>query len=218
MTSARRYQLLCPVGRSLDAVGDRWSLLILRDLHAGPARFKELEDGLGIAPNLLTTRLADLIATGLVRRSSDRPRSPYELTDHGRATDRLLWELVRFGSTIDPDPETRPPGNLRTLALPLRMVLEQVPDRPEFVSRLVVDGDSFVIRSTTDAVEVVYGDSTSPVDEEVETSYEPFLDLGEGRLAPEDFMTHHVHVVSRADRAPQLFEVLGRAMAARQRA
>jgi hypothetical protein len=151
-------------------------------------------------------------------RSSDRPRSPYELTEHGRATDRLLWELVRFGSTIDPDPEIRQPGNLRTLALPLRMMLELVADRPAFVTRLVVDDDSFMIRSTPDAVEVVYGDSTSPVDEEVETSYEPFLGLAEGRLAPEDFMAHHVRVVSRVERAPELFEVLGRAMAARRRA
>ena len=88
MSLKRRYQLLCPIARSLDAVGDRWALLVLRDLHAGPARFGELESGLGIATNLLTTRLADLIESGLVTRSSHEGRDHYELTDSGRATDR----------------------------------------------------------------------------------------------------------------------------------
>ena len=62
MTKKRHYQLLCPIARALDVIGDRWSLLILRDLHAGPARFQELHDGLGTASNLLTTRLGELTA------------------------------------------------------------------------------------------------------------------------------------------------------------
>jgi len=46
MTETRRYRLLCPIARALDRLGDRWALLVLRDLHAGPARFGELLDGL----------------------------------------------------------------------------------------------------------------------------------------------------------------------------
>ena len=57
MAGSRRYKLLCPIARALDRIGDRWTMLILRDLHAGPARFSELQSGLtGIAPNLLTDR------------------------------------------------------------------------------------------------------------------------------------------------------------------
>ena len=66
MTAKRRYRLLCPIARALDAVGDRWALLILRDLHAGPARYQELNEGLGIATNLLSTRLAELTDAGLL--------------------------------------------------------------------------------------------------------------------------------------------------------
>ena len=67
MTRKRPYQLLCPIAQALDVVGDRWTLLILRDLHAGPARFQQLQEGLGIATNLLTTRLAELTESGMIR-------------------------------------------------------------------------------------------------------------------------------------------------------
>lgn len=134
MTAKRRYRLLCPIARALDVVGDRWALLILRDLRAGPARFDDLETGLGIATNLLTTRLNELTDAGLIERSTDAGRGFYELTAVGRSTDRLLWELSRFGAQLDPDPDPREPGNLRTIALPLRLIPEAVPDRPDLVA------------------------------------------------------------------------------------
>ncbi len=208
MTSVRRYRLLCPVARSLDVLGDRWSLLILRDLHAGPARFGELEAGLGVATNLLAARLDELQRAGLVERSDAGPRSPYRLTEAGRRTDRIIWELVRFGSTVDPDPEPRPAGNLRTLVLPLRVLLESVTDRPAFTARLVVDDECFVVRSTPDDVDVVYGDRKSSVEVEVETSYEPFLALAEGRLDQERFAREHRRVVVGDERAPAVFATL----------
>jgi hypothetical protein len=63
--STRSYNLLCPISRALDHIGDRWTLLILRDLYAGPARFKDLQTGLaGIASNLLSDRLHALEASG----------------------------------------------------------------------------------------------------------------------------------------------------------
>ena len=67
MSKKRNYRLLCPIARALDVLGDRWTLLILRDLQAGPARFQELETGLGLATNLLSSRLAELVDTGLVK-------------------------------------------------------------------------------------------------------------------------------------------------------
>jgi DNA-binding HxlR family transcriptional regulator len=57
MTAKRRYRLLCRIAQALDVVGDRWVPLIVRDLLAGPARFQDLETRLGIARNLLSTRL-----------------------------------------------------------------------------------------------------------------------------------------------------------------
>jgi DNA-binding HxlR family transcriptional regulator len=102
MTAKRHYNLLCPIARALDAVGDRWTLLILRDLHAGPARYQELHEGLGIATNLLSTRLTELSDSGLIHKTGGQ--SAYELTELGRSTDRILWELTRFGGALDRDP------------------------------------------------------------------------------------------------------------------
>ena len=69
MAKARSYKLLCPIARALDRIGDRWTLLILRDLHAGPMRFGELQKGLpGTAANLLTERFNKLVAAGLVSK------------------------------------------------------------------------------------------------------------------------------------------------------
>ena len=100
MARSRSYRLLCPIARALDQVGDRWSLLILRDLHAGPARFSDLFSGLeGLASNLLTTRLQQLQDNGLVaRRSAAHGAVVYELTENGERTAPLLFELATFGS------------------------------------------------------------------------------------------------------------------------
>ncbi len=85
--------------------------MILRDLHAGPARFSDLLSGLdGIASNLLTERLQQLIADGLVgKREAEFGVALYELTDHGERTRDLLFELALFGGRFPPDDDIRPP-------------------------------------------------------------------------------------------------------------
>ena len=70
---------ICPVGRGLARAGDAWSMLILRDAGLGQTRFDDFQKGLGIAPNILTKRLAALVEAGLLerRRYNDRPpRAP----------------------------------------------------------------------------------------------------------------------------------------------
>lgn len=214
----RRYQLLCPISRALDTVGDRWALLILRDLHAGPARFGELESGLGIASNLLTTRLGDLTEAGLVRRSDDGPRSPHELTDLGRQTERLLWELARFGSLLEREPEPRPPGNLRTVLIPLRMMLRAVGDRPDVSVLLRVDGEQFLIDSDETDVSVTYRPShvdgeLPAADVVLDTGYEALLDVSEGRLDLAEF-ADRTTVVAGADRAGEVLAMFAAALSA----
>ncbi len=213
MTAKRRYRLLCPIARALDVVGDRWALLILRDLHAGPARFQDLETGLGIATNLLSTRLIELAEAGLIEKSTEPGRSRYQLTELGRHTDRLLWELSQFGGQLDPEPDPREPGNLRNIVVPLRMVLGAVPDRPDLVVRLLVDDDCFTITSTADGVEVDYGDTSSEPDLVVRTEYEAFLDAGEGRISPEEFAGHHLEIVDGAPHIGAFLALMGAAMA-----
>jgi len=208
----RQYQLLCPVARALDVLGDRWALLVLRDLHAGPARFQQLQDGLGMASNLLATRLAELTEAGLVEKTGVGGQRRYELTELGRNTDRVLWELARFGGLVARDPEPRTPGNLRTIVLPLRFALESAPSRPTLTARLLIDGETFTIDSTPEAVEVRYDDDRTPADITVQTAYEPFLDLAEGLIGLDAFAARHLEVIDGDDRLPELASLMNAAL------
>ena len=91
----------CPIARSLERVGEWWSILILRDATHGLARFDEFQESLGIAPNILTRRLKALVEAGLLerRRYSERPpRDEYVLTQAGRDFRPVLWALLAWGN------------------------------------------------------------------------------------------------------------------------
>ena len=90
----------CPIARSLERVGEWWSILILRDAFAGVTRFDDFQRSLGIAPNMLARRLAALVDAGMLerRRYSERPpRDEYVLSERGRDFRPVLAELVAFG-------------------------------------------------------------------------------------------------------------------------
>src|SRR3954469_18978997 len=77
----------CPIARSLERVGEWWSMLILRDAFAGMKRFEDFRESLGIAPNMLTRRLNALVEAGFLERRRYRerpPRDEYLLTERGR--------------------------------------------------------------------------------------------------------------------------------------
>ncbi|TLU74553.1 winged helix-turn-helix transcriptional regulator [Lichenicoccus roseus] len=91
----------CPIARSLDRVGEWWSMLILRDALGGLSRFDQFEKSLGIAPNMLARRLAALVEAGMLerRRYNERPpRDEYVLTDRGRDFQPVLWALLAWGN------------------------------------------------------------------------------------------------------------------------
>src|SRR6201993_3638197 len=91
----------CPIARSLERVGEWWSILILRDAFHGLSRFDQFEESLGIAPNMLTRRLKALVEAGLLqrRRYSDHPpRYEYVLTQAGRDFRPVLWALLAWGN------------------------------------------------------------------------------------------------------------------------
>lgn len=97
-----RYQQYCGLARALDLVGDRWTLLIVRELMPGPRRFTDLIDGLpGISRNLLTERLRALERDGIVARQELPPpaaRQVYELTDDGRDLAAVTVPLIAWGA------------------------------------------------------------------------------------------------------------------------
>ena len=100
--TARTYGQYCPIARGLDLVGDRWVLLICRELAQGDQRFTDLRTALaGIAPNLLSDRLRDLQVAGLVTTAELPPpaaRTVYRLTDEGRRVVPVLRAVARFGA------------------------------------------------------------------------------------------------------------------------
>jgi DNA-binding HxlR family transcriptional regulator len=91
----------CPIARSLERVGEWWSILILRDAFQGLTRFDQFQKSLDIAPNMLTRRLSALVEAGLLerRRYSERPpRYEYLLTDRSRDFRPVLWSLLTWGN------------------------------------------------------------------------------------------------------------------------
>lgn len=98
----RPYTLDCPVARTLDIIGERWTILVLRDLFlAGPRRYQDLADSLtDISPNTLSDRLKTLEAHGIVERqfySEHPPRAEYRLTAKGKELGPVLKSLRSWG-------------------------------------------------------------------------------------------------------------------------
>jgi DNA-binding HxlR family transcriptional regulator len=91
----------CPIARSLERVGEWWSILILRDAFHGLTRFDQFQKSLEIAPNMLTRRLNALVEAGLLERrrySEHPPRDEYVLTERGRDFRPVLWALLAWGN------------------------------------------------------------------------------------------------------------------------
>jgi DNA-binding HxlR family transcriptional regulator len=91
----------CPIARSLERVGEWWSILILRDAFHGLTRFDQFQKSLDIAPNMLTRRLNALVEAGLLERrsySERPPRHEYVLTERGRDFRPVLWALLAWGN------------------------------------------------------------------------------------------------------------------------
>ena len=106
----KRYGQYCPVAHALDQVGDRWELLVVRELMLGQRRYTDLAEALpGIGSNILASRLRDLENVGIVRKTKLPPPlavTVYELTDHGRELEPVLRSLARWGARTlgAPDP------------------------------------------------------------------------------------------------------------------
>jgi DNA-binding HxlR family transcriptional regulator len=106
----KSYRQYCPVAHALDQVGDRWELLIVRELMLGQRRYTDLAEALpGIGSNILTSRLRDLESAGIVRKTKLPPPwavTVYELTEHGRELDTVLRSLAQWGARTlgAPDP------------------------------------------------------------------------------------------------------------------
>ena len=213
MAGSRSYNLLCPISRALDHVGDRWTLLILRDLHAGPARFKDLQTGLsGIATNLLSERLQGLETSGLIHKAdADFGISLYALTDLGEKTADILFELAKFGGNLPHPGKVRKPGNLRTVAVSLGTACKRaVGPEHDFTATLRIDGEDFRMSAKDGHAEIKAGAAQNP-DIIMRTSYEPMMALADGEMEQSKFLSDHVdlEVLTPAKQA-EFFDLLSR--------
>jgi DNA-binding HxlR family transcriptional regulator len=187
----RSYDQYCAVAKALDVIGERWTLLILRDLvHLGPRRFSDLRDALpGIGANLLTERLRHLEREGLVRRRRlDPPGASvvYELTELGAGLEPMLIELGRWGGNFMGQRTERdvffPSGHISAIRATFRGEdARGVHARYEFR----IDGQSFNVELADGAVSALLGSATDP-DLVVETDTETSIDLMLRRTTPRD--------------------------------
>jgi DNA-binding HxlR family transcriptional regulator len=126
---------------ALDIIGDRWTILILRELLGGAARFHELQEGLpGIPKNLLTDRLRRLESDGIVRRVRSHNAVRYALTERGAAARAAVEELGFWGATLEPVVPPQHPRSIRAIAMALQAVLARA-----HVIELEIDGEHIQI-------------------------------------------------------------------------
>ena len=97
----------CSLAQALDAIGERWSLLILREAFYGKTRFNQFLEELGISRNILSARLSHLVAEGLLekRPATETSHTEYVLTESGRALRTVIVSLIHWGDEFRPDPK-----------------------------------------------------------------------------------------------------------------
>ncbi|BDG70313.1 winged helix-turn-helix transcriptional regulator [Roseomonas fluvialis] len=101
-------RMRCPVARAMAILGERWTILLLREAFAGTTRFDAFERNLGIAPNILSARLAALVRHGLLERRPEGGRHAYHLTDRGRDAFPLYLAIRDWGARHLSGPEGPP--------------------------------------------------------------------------------------------------------------
>jgi DNA-binding HxlR family transcriptional regulator len=145
------------VARGLDVIGERWAVLVVRDLLLGPKRFNDLLGGLpGVSPNVLSQRLRELTEHGVVRRRDLPPPARvrlYELTEWGRDLEPLVLHLGRWGSRTPPPSE----GALGIDSLLLSIKAGFDPARAtdlRGVYEFHIDADTYLAEVTDDSVQI----------------------------------------------------------------
>ena len=164
MVGKRTYGDPCGIARALDVVGERWALLVVRELLLGPKRFTDLRSGLPhVGPDVLSQRLRELENAGVVRRGKLPPPAGsrvYELTDRGRELEPVILGLGRWGSRA---PFPAEPGELGVdaLMLALKTLFDPVRADPLMGTtfELQLGDQRFEVGPTDDGLAVERGDA-----------------------------------------------------------
>ena len=156
MPTSRSYRDSCGIARALDVVGERWALLVVRELLLAPQRFAELRHALpGVSSNVLADRLRELDGHGVLRR--DPTLGHYELTDRGRGLEPILVALGDWGIEA---PQPPPPAALSatSVLIFLRGAARTDPAAPPLTCRLELDDRVWTVRLAGGRAEVRPGE------------------------------------------------------------
>lgn len=162
---SRTYEQYCPVARALEVVGERWTLLVARELLLGPRRFTDLMDGLpGISPNVLASRLKDLEEAGLVSKRTLPPPAAsavYELTARARGLAGVLAAMADWGMTMLGRPRRGDEVRGEWMVLGIA-VTTPVPDVDNATYELHVDGEVLHVDVRDGRLQPRLGSATDP--------------------------------------------------------
>ncbi|MCK1822064.1 winged helix-turn-helix transcriptional regulator [Streptomyces sp. XM83C] len=187
MPPRRSYDQYCPAARALDAVGDRWTLLIVRELLAGPRRYTDLHADLpGVSTDVLASRLKDMERDGIATRRRLPPPGAayvYELTPRGTALLPVLQALGAWGQAELGEPRPTDAVRAHWFALPLLRALD---GRTGLVEVRLEEGDFHLYAGAADTP--VYGDGPAPgePDARLSTDTATVSALAQGELGLED--------------------------------
>jgi DNA-binding HxlR family transcriptional regulator len=167
MRDRRTYADSCGIARALDVAGDRWTLLIVRELLLGPKRFTDLREGLpNIGPDVLAQRLRELEQAGILGRRKLPPPAAarvYELTERGRELEPVLLTLGRWGSRV-PLPDSASELSPDALVIALKTVFDPAAvGSTEATYAVRLSEQPFEVRVTAGRIDVSRGEPQGPV-------------------------------------------------------
>jgi DNA-binding HxlR family transcriptional regulator len=165
MATTRTYGDRCGIARALDAVGERWALLLVRELLLGPKRFTDLRGGLpNASPNVISERLRELDRAGIVGRRKLGPPSRaqvYELTERGRELEPVVLALGRWGSAAPVPDDAEMSVDSHVIAL--KTVFEPgSPGAVDATYELRLEEDRFRVEVAGGRLEIVRGEAERP--------------------------------------------------------
>ena len=186
--SPKSYDEYCPVARALDVLGERWTLLIVRDLLMGPKRYTDLRDGLPrIATDLLTARLRTLESSGFVERRElprPAPATVYALTDAGCGLGPAVLALGKVGLPLLGAPQSAQSVRAERLVLALQATFCRTafPGLAE-AYQLQIDGEPYAVAVAGETVETRPGNAADPA-VSLTTDAATLVELLRGDVAP----------------------------------
>jgi DNA-binding HxlR family transcriptional regulator len=187
---SKHYDQYCPIAHAVGMLGERWTLLVVRELLHGPKRYTDLAEGLpGIGTNVLAARLRDLENSGVVQKRKLPPPAAstvYELTEYGRGLDEAIYALARWGvrSLGPPGPSDELYPEWGVNAFPALLNPEEARGLTATYV-LKIGGDVFTAQFEDGHLCPSVGESDD-ADLRIEVDMDTFFGLAGGELAPRD--------------------------------